>query len=82
MMTLAPVAVELGWLLVSNTASLPIEPEAVLAGYRDAAARAARTGLRLGRRWADADPAGDAATDPAAARPRADDRRLGRAAWT
>ena len=27
MMSLAPVAVELGWLLVSNSASLPIGPE-------------------------------------------------------
>jgi hypothetical protein len=58
MMSLAPVAVELGWLLVSNSASLPIEPEEVLASYRDAAERVARTGLRLGPRWADADPAG------------------------
>ena len=58
MMSLAPVAVELGWLLVSNSASLPIEPEAVLNSYRDAAGRVARTGLRLGPRWADADPAG------------------------
>ena len=56
MMSLAPVAVELGWLLVSNSASLPIEPEAVLARYRDVAGRVARTGLRLGPRWPDADP--------------------------
>jgi hypothetical protein len=58
MMSLAPVAVELGWLLVSNSSSLPIEPEAVLASYHDAARRVARTGLRLGPRWADGDPAG------------------------
>ncbi len=32
----APVAVELGWLLVSNSASLPVEPETFLADYRDA----------------------------------------------
>jgi hypothetical protein len=58
MMSLAPVAVELAWLLVANSASLPVEPEAVLAGYRVAAGRVARVGLRLGPRWADADPAG------------------------
>jgi hypothetical protein len=32
----APVAVELGWFLVSNSGSLPLAPEAVLAGYREA----------------------------------------------
>jgi hypothetical protein len=32
----APVAVELGWLLVSNSASLPVRPETVLADYRSA----------------------------------------------
>lgn len=32
----APVAIELGWLLVSNSASLPIPPDAVLADYRTA----------------------------------------------
>jgi hypothetical protein len=58
MMSLAPVAVELGWLLVSNSASLPIEPDAVLAQYRAAAGRVAGVGLRLGPRWADTDPAG------------------------
>jgi hypothetical protein len=58
MMSLAPVAVELAWLLVSNSASLPIEPDVVMTRYRDAAGRAARTGLRLGPRWADEDPAG------------------------
>lgn len=58
MMSLAPVAVELGWLLVANSTSLPIGPEAVLAGYRDVAGRVARKGLRLGPRWADGDPAG------------------------
>lgn len=54
MMSLAPVAVELAWLIVSNSASLPIEPDAVMARYRDVAERAARTGLRLGPRWPDA----------------------------
>ena len=33
----APVAVELGWFLVSNVASLPEPPEAVIARYRSAA---------------------------------------------
>jgi hypothetical protein len=32
----APVAVELGWFLVSNSASLPSTPEVVLDGYRQA----------------------------------------------
>lgn len=58
MMSLAPVAVELAWLLVSNSASLPIEPDAVLARYRDVAGRVARTHLRLGARWPDSDPSG------------------------
>lgn len=34
----APVAVELGWLLVSNSASLPVDPETFLGDYRDALA--------------------------------------------
>jgi hypothetical protein len=58
MTTLAPVAVELGWMLVSNSASLPLEPEAVMARYRETAARTARSSLRLGARFADGDPAG------------------------
>lgn len=37
MVAIAPVAVELGWFLVSNVASLSIGPEAVLAAYRSAA---------------------------------------------
>lgn len=36
MTALAPVSVELGWLLVSNSAVLPVGPEAVLDRYRDA----------------------------------------------
>src|SRR4051812_1177965 len=48
MMSLAPVAVELGWLIVSNSASLPVGPEAVMARYREAATRAAAGSLRLG----------------------------------
>lgn len=45
MVTRAPVAVELGWLLVSNVASLPESPDAVLDLYRRAAAPA---GVDLG----------------------------------
>ncbi len=37
MVTRAPVAVELGWLIVSNVAALPEPPEAVLGRYRAAA---------------------------------------------
>ena len=32
----APLAVEMGWFLVSNSGSLPVEPEAVMAAYRQA----------------------------------------------
>jgi hypothetical protein len=35
MVSVAPVAVELGWFLVSNVASLPLPPEKVLARYRE-----------------------------------------------
>jgi phosphotransferase family enzyme len=45
MVTRAPVAVELGWLIVSNVASLPEPPDAVLNRYRAAAAAA---GVALG----------------------------------
>jgi hypothetical protein len=38
MVTVAPVAVELGWFLVSNVASLPLSPEDVLARYHAAMA--------------------------------------------
>jgi hypothetical protein len=41
MTALAPVAVELGWLLVSNSAALPDRPEAVLERYRQAVATVA-----------------------------------------
>jgi Phosphotransferase enzyme family len=40
MVTVAPVAVELGWLLVSNAPILPLGSDAVLAGYRQAAVEA------------------------------------------
>ena len=45
MITRAPVAVELGWLLVSNVAALPEPPEAVLERYRVAATA---TGVDVG----------------------------------
>lgn len=51
MMSLAPVAVELGWMLVSNSASLPIGPDELLARYRRAAGRAALDSMRLGGSW-------------------------------
>ena len=40
MVTVAPVAVELGWFLVSNAPSLPMQPQAVLDRYREAATTA------------------------------------------
>jgi len=40
MVTRAPIAVELGWLLVSNVASLPEPPDVVIDRYRAAAATA------------------------------------------
>lgn len=36
MTLVAPVAVELGWFLVSNSGSLPMTPDAVLHGYTEA----------------------------------------------
>ena len=36
MTLVAPVAIELGWFLVSNSGSLPLKPEEVLVGYREA----------------------------------------------
>jgi Phosphotransferase enzyme family len=51
MMSLAPVAVELGWLLVSNSATLPIGPEDVLSRYLAAAEQAAVTSLPLAASW-------------------------------
>jgi hypothetical protein len=34
MVMMGAIAIELGWLLVSNVAVLPVEPDAVLASYR------------------------------------------------
>ena len=41
----APVAVELGWCIVTNSAELPFTPDEVMARYRAAAETA---GVRLG----------------------------------
>lgn len=51
MMSLAPVAVELGWLLVSNSSSLCRTPEEVMAAYHAAAVRAAAESPSMGRSW-------------------------------
>lgn len=58
MMTLAPVSVELGWMLVANSASLPIGPEELLARYRLAAGRAASASMRLAGSWLLGDASG------------------------
>jgi hypothetical protein len=65
LMTLAPIAVELGWLLASNSAVLPIGPDEVLDRYRTSALRAAREPLRLGVAWSDRGAANQALTLPA-----------------
>jgi hypothetical protein len=59
MMCLAPIAVELGWLVVSNSATLPFGPDEVLARYRHAAERAAREPLQLGTAWSVRDAANE-----------------------
>ena len=51
MMSLAPVAVELGWFLVSNSSSLQRPPVVVMAAYHAAAVRAASDSLALGNSW-------------------------------
>jgi hypothetical protein len=53
MVTRAPVAVELGWLLVSNSGALPLAPDAVVDRYLVAADRV--TGTPIGDRAAQAD---------------------------
>jgi hypothetical protein len=65
LMTLAPIAVELGWLLASNSTILPVGPEEVLARYRTSAVRAAREPLRLGAAWSDRGSANQPITLPA-----------------
>lgn len=61
MMTLGPVAVELGWMLVSNSAAMPLAPDEVFARYRRVAERVAREPMRLGPVWSDPDGIGGAA---------------------
>jgi aminoglycoside phosphotransferase (APT) family kinase protein len=55
MMTLAPIAVELGWMLVANSASLPIAPDELLESYRLAAGRAALDSMHLAGSWREGD---------------------------
>ena len=49
MVTMAPIAVELGWFLVSNVASLPLPPDEVFERYQAAAGGASAAG----ERWVD-----------------------------
>ena len=58
MMSLAPVAVELGWFLASNSASLRKRPDEVLDLYQMAAINAATESLPLGRAWIYGPPVG------------------------
>lgn len=60
MMSLAPVAVELGWFLVSNSASLRKRPNEVLDAYQAAAIKAATESLPVGRAWIFGPPVGPA----------------------
>ena len=69
MMTLAPVAVELGWLLVSNSASSRSSPRRSWRGIARPPPGPPGRAVRLGARFADGDPAGDLVAHPAAARP-------------
>jgi hypothetical protein len=65
LMTLAPVAVELGWFMAANAGVLPIGPDEVLVRYRTSAVRAAREPLRLGAAWSDRGLANQPLTLPA-----------------
>jgi phosphotransferase family enzyme len=51
MVSMAPVAIELGWFLVSNVASLPLQPDDVLTRYHDAMARQGRRGASIATAW-------------------------------
>ena len=55
MVSVAPLAVELGWFLVSNVASLPLPPDEILERYRSKL-RDAVAGNEKDRGWAGADP--------------------------
>jgi hypothetical protein len=51
MVTVAPVAVELGWFLVSNVASLPLKPDDVLARYYAALMKQGPGGRAVAGDW-------------------------------
>jgi hypothetical protein len=51
MVTVAPVAVELGWFLVSNVASLPLQPADVLAHYQAALGSRGERGTEVAGDW-------------------------------
>ncbi len=51
MVSVAPVAIELGWFLVSNVASLPLQPDDVLARYQAAVTREAPRGADIVGTW-------------------------------
>jgi len=51
MVTVAPVAVELGWFLVSNVASLPLQPADVLARYHAALLSRGERGREVAGDW-------------------------------
>ena len=51
MVSVAPVAVELGWFLVSNVASLPLQPGDVLGRYQDALHSRAERGPEVAGDW-------------------------------
>jgi hypothetical protein len=53
MVTVAPVAVELGWFLVSNVASLPLRPDDVLTRYHDVVIEQGPRGEPIADRWPD-----------------------------
>jgi hypothetical protein len=78
MMSMAPVAVELGWLLVSNSSSLRRTPEDVLGAYHAAAVRAATASLPMGRSWLMGPSIGPAMErDPDRLPPRGTDATIG-----
>ena len=52
MVTVAPVALELGWFLVSNVASLPLQPDDVLARYNAALVEQGPGGREIAGDWA------------------------------
>lgn len=82
MTTLAPVAVELGWMLVGNSGVLPDPPEVVLDDYRRAVETVAGTAFRVaapfdpGRSFPP-DALEGMAGDPVADRSRTSERVLG-----